>query len=228
MKTLLSLLTLSLGLSAFAAPVPEAELARVNEAINVLASASGDEFGTTVSITSAERDDNGLLTSANLIAKATDATLSAGISAKNGEITLTAGAKINVTQFGIGAAELLALAPVVQAYIDTINQEGTYRATLTLTPGTKGITAVAELVPANAEAPSTVKRVLITALIPADTVKNPVELSVSATVNAGAETVTRAQTALSNIFNALARGEAPAEADIAVLSEILEQILNAL
>lgn len=226
MKSLLALILL-FSLSAIATPLSQEQLDRVNAFIATQVSATGST--TSVMVTSAQTDDStGLLT--EIFVQGRDP-----IAYPNGLVTLTLSAADDVIQLGVelrgNTNELGATyETVVNAYIfllqdfvNYINGNGRYIATLDLVSDSVQTSVKMTLVPSTTNTDT----LLIQALIAGDLKSDGTAVATAtASFNAQDTMVQTLQASLSNIIGKLGNGEQPDSMDIMAIEAIIQALFT--
>jgi hypothetical protein len=227
-RSLFATFALALSLAAFAAPLPQAQLDRINAFI----SSSLGDIGqmATVEVVEAEvSDTTGLLTSSKVVADVMGLVkLSLGVKLEGELVTLAAALEGSVAELGLSSEDLLAMAEEVRNVVDAVNAQGDYKATLTEKVTAEGTDLEVTMVPARNDSTLAVKNVSIKSFIPNDGATKQLSLAVEGAFNAKADNVVKAQIALTNIIKALGNEQAPDEQDFATLAQIIAEILDGL
>ena len=113
----------------------------------------------------------------------------------------------------------------LEATADEINKKGTYKVNLLKFKSSEGLTLTMNIAPVLKD--SSLKSVVVDVYIPNDFEKN-LTASLNGLFHSKSDTVINGRIALTNIVNNLIANVEPAEADIDVITKIIEDLLGEL
>lgn len=224
-----AIFTILFSLVVFAAPVPQEDLDKVNMFIAQLIAQSGDQDDVTAKITSAEREKNGKISALNFegeFEKSIKAEGGIDLSEKNVDVRfMISGNLKKEMQSPDFPAMLQSMAMLAQKYVEAINKLGYYKATFSFNMTNEKATAEFKMIPVSEEA---VSINVIEASLELDLKTGDATGIFTADFNSTAQAVEAAQTALTNIFESLLKGQEPSEDDFDAIGKIIEDMLKEL
>lgn len=209
---------------AFAAPVPTAELGKVNSFITTLLGEMSDSVK--IQFTKAERSDDGKKIVATTVTLDSQDLVKVSVDAKiaGGDFNLAGKMEADISKQEIDENRIAEMRAKLEDAVDQMNAAGEYKATLDIKEvgALKTLTLKAEKIAATA----TLKKLNLVVTYPKDFKSGKVKADLQSTFDTKDANVVRAQDAASNIFNAAAKGQEPAQQDFQTLVELFTELMN--
>lgn len=229
-KNLLLSLSLVASFAVYAASISQAELDKVNAYIATILEQDGDSEDIGIKLTSGNRMSNGKLSAlaVEVISKDPDEDIK-GIGAidfKDEKVNLELSLSVNandILESDDFDMMIQYAGAFVQEYVAAINKLGIYNATFTLSTTNSGVEAFLKVLPGSSEAESLN---FLTLSLKVNKKTKTASIAFETNMNSEAVLVSKAQGALTNIFEDLLTGKGPSESDYEVIEDLIEEIMN--